>query len=196
MSASPPSPPTLVPSTAAQAVAFLRQLGAEQIGHPGGTLLAHLCRVYRLLAAWDARPALRLAGLCHAAYGTDGFPTALLTLDRRAELARVIGSEAEEIVHTYAAMDRKATYPGLATPDAPFHDRFIGGARAMPRDRREDLAELTAANELDLARINPVFREQWGPHLLALFTGFRPLLSAPAWEETETLLGRRDGRDH
>ncbi|WP_327695409.1 DUF6817 domain-containing protein [Streptomyces sp. NBC_00459] len=169
---------------------FLRQLGAEQIGHPGGTLLAHLCRVYRLLASWEARPALRLAGLCHAAYGTDGFPTALLALDRRAELARVIGAEAEEIVHVYSAMDRKATYPGLATPDAPFHDRFTGGTRTVYRSRREDLAELTAANELDLARVNPVFREQWGPDLLALFTGFRPLLSGRAWEAVGATLGR------
>ncbi|WTZ41485.1 hypothetical protein OG241_23165 [Streptomyces sp. NBC_01390] len=169
---------------------FLRQLGAEQIGHPGGTLLAHLCRVYRLLAAWEARPALRLAGLCHAAYGTDGFPTALLSLDRRVELARVIGPEAEEIVHVYAAMDRKATYPGLARPNTPFYDRFTGGARAVNRSRREDLAELTAANELDLARVSPVFRDQWGPDLLALFSGFRPLLSGRAWEDVEATLGR------
>ncbi|GAA0335714.1 hypothetical protein GCM10009540_64230 [Streptomyces turgidiscabies] len=185
-----PSPPAVVPSTAAQTVGFLRQLGAEQIGHPGGTLLAHLCRVYRLLAAWEARPALRLAGLCHAAYGTDGFPTALLSLDRRAELARVIGPEAEEIVHVYAAMNRKATYPGLADPNAPFYDRFTGGARPVNRSRREDLAELTAANELDLARVNPVFRAQWGPDLLALFTGFRPLLSGQAWEDVEATLSR------
>ncbi|MFF3376072.1 DUF6817 domain-containing protein [Streptomyces sp. NPDC002680] len=176
---------------------FLRELGAEQIAHPGGTLLAHLCRVYRLLAAWEARPALRLAGLCHAAYGTDGFPTALLSLDRRAELARVIGPEAEEIVHVYAAMDRKATYPGLAAPDALFHDRFTGSTRTVLRSRCEDLAELTAANELDLARVNPVFRDQWGSELLALFTGFRPLLSGRAWEEAGALLGRRDRRrDH
>ncbi|GAA3907204.1 hypothetical protein GCM10023084_69300 [Streptomyces lacrimifluminis] len=188
---SPPAPPALAPSAAAQAVGFLRQLGAEQIAHPGGTLLAHLCRVYRLLAAWEARPALRLAGLCHAAYGSDGFPTALLSLDRRAELAGVIGPEAEEIVHVYAAMDRKATYPGLATPDAPFHDRFTGGTRTVYRSRREDLAELTAANELDLVRVSPVFREQWGPDLLALFTGLRPLLSGLAWEDVAVTLGRR-----
>ncbi|MEW2115329.1 DUF6817 domain-containing protein [Streptomyces sp. NPDC005474] len=189
MSVSPPSPPTVVPSTAAQTVGFLRQLGAEQIAHPGGTLLAHLCRVYRLLAAWDARPALRLAGLCHATYGTDGFPTALLSLDRRTELARVIGPEAEEIVHVYAAMNRRATYPGLAVPNAPFYDRFTGGARAVHRSRREDVAELTAANELDLAQVSPVFREQWGPDLLALFTGLRPLLSGHAWADVGATLG-------
>lgn len=198
MSGSPPSsppvspllPPEGLPSAAAQAVGFLRQLGAEQIAHPGGTLFAHLCRVYRLLAAWEARPALLLAGLCHAAYGTDGFPTALLSLDRRTELARVIGPEAEEIVHVYAAMDRKATYPRLAAPDSPFHDRFTGGTRRVDRTRRQDIAELTAANELDLARENPLFREQRGQDLFARLTGFRPLLSGRAWEEAGALLGR------
>ncbi len=146
--------------------------------------------MYRLLAAWEARPALRLAGLCHAAYGADGFPTALLSLDRRAELARVIGPEAEEIVHAYAAMDRRTTRPGLAAPDALFHDRFTGGTRTVDRRRREDLAELTTANELDLARVDPAFRERRGADLLALFTGFRPLLSGRAWTDVEALLVR------
>ncbi|GAB2876542.1 hypothetical protein GCM10027074_50730 [Streptomyces deserti] len=56
----------------------------------------------------------------------DGFPAALLALDRRADLAAVIGPEAEVIVHRYASCDRTATYPPLADPDAPFPDRFTG----------------------------------------------------------------------
>nr|WP_330290410.1 hypothetical protein [Streptomyces sp. NBC_00576] len=102
----------------------------------------------------------------------------------------MIGPEAEEIVHVYAAMDRKATYPHLAAPDSPFHDRFIGGTRTVDRARRQDIAELTAANELDLARENPLFREQRGPDLLARFTGFQPLLSGRAWEDVAATLGR------
>ncbi|NUK39308.1 hypothetical protein HRW12_37470, partial [Streptomyces lunaelactis] len=84
-----------VPSNATtQATALLRKFGAESLDHPGGTLLAHLQRVKDHLAAWGARPALQLAGLCHAFYGTDGFATALLPLDRRGDLASVIGAEA------------------------------------------------------------------------------------------------------
>ncbi|MGW3150033.1 DUF6817 domain-containing protein, partial [Streptomyces sp. NPDC001177] len=99
--------------TVAQARALLGQLGADTLAHPGGTLLAHLDRVRERLAVWGARPALRLAGLCHAAYGTDGFPSELLPLDRRPELRAVIGTEAEAIVYFYASCDRKATYPTL-----------------------------------------------------------------------------------
>lgn len=68
--------PASPPAAADQAIALLRKLGAADIAHPGGTLVAHLQRVQRQLAEWGARPALQLAGLCHAFYGTDGFPTA------------------------------------------------------------------------------------------------------------------------
>jgi hypothetical protein len=53
---------------------LLRARGAGGLPHPGGTLLEHLSRVRAQLAAWGAAPAVQLAGLCHAAYGTDGFP--------------------------------------------------------------------------------------------------------------------------
>jgi hypothetical protein len=176
-----------------RAVALLHRLGAADIAHPGGTLLAHLGRVRERLAEWGARPALQLAGLCHACYGTDGFPTALLSPESpqspkggRAELAEVIGPEAEQIVYLYAACDRKATYPRLAEADGVFRDRFTGrGHTPEPRLRR-DLAELSAANELDLAGQDFAFRERWGPELLALFTRFRPLLSQPAWSACRT----------
>ncbi|MFD5480639.1 DUF6817 domain-containing protein [Streptomyces hawaiiensis] len=89
------------PTDSGPAVALLRGLGAADIAHPGGTLLTHLTRVQRRLAAWDARPALQLAGLCHAFYGTDGFPDAPLPLDRRGELAAAVGAEAEALVYLY-----------------------------------------------------------------------------------------------
>lgn len=185
--------PTATPTD--QARALLRELGAGTLPHPGGTLLAHLDRVRTRLAVWKARPALQLAGLCHAFYGTDGFPSALLPLDLRPRLQDVIGAEAEAIVYLYASCDRKATYPSLTDPDpdgSPFHDRFT--SRPHPRTPglrlrlRRDFAELTAANELDLAHHDPAFRATHGPDLLALFTRFRPLLSEAAWDDCRTTL--------
>ncbi|MFC9279834.1 DUF6817 domain-containing protein [Streptomyces collinus] len=184
-----PHPHPQTEATAAdRAVALLRELGAEDVPHPGGTLLAHLLRVRELLGTWGARPALRLAGLCHAFYGTDGFPTGLLPLDRRADLVAVIGAEAEAIVHLYASCDRGATYPDLGRPDGVFHDRFTGAPHLPEPRARRDFAELSAANELDLARLDPAFREQWGPGLLTLFTRVRHLLSAEAWRDCRTVL--------
>ncbi|MGV9451655.1 DUF6817 domain-containing protein [Streptomyces sp. NPDC003635] len=168
-------------SVSGPALALLRDLGAAGITHPGGTLLAHLQRVREQLAAWGARPALQLAGLCHACYGTDGFPTALLPLERRTELTAAIGAEAEAIVHLYASCDRGATYPALTEGGAVFHDRFTGRSWTPEPQQCRDFAELSAANELDLVRVAPDLREKWGAELLALFTRFRPLLSEPAW---------------
>jgi hypothetical protein len=162
---------------------------AGAIEHPGGTLLAHLGRVEELLASWGARPALVAAGLCHAFYGTDGFGVALLGLDQRAELVEAIGEEAEALVYFYASCDRKATYPGLAEADGLFHDRFDGTAFVPDLERRRDFAELTAANELDIASVSPRFREQYGPELFALFGRWRPLLSGPAWRHCTEVLG-------
>ncbi|MFP3992278.1 hypothetical protein U9R90_33385 [Streptomyces sp. E11-3] len=177
------------PTTATQAAtALLITCGAETIQHPGGTLLAHLHRVQALLADWGARPALQLAGLCHAFYGTDGFPTALLDLAERPRLTAAIGQEAEDLVYFYASCDRATSYPTLASPNAPFRDRFTGEELTPSLTQRRDFAELTAANELDLARVNPAFREEHGPDLLALLTRFRPLLTGNAWQATTSTL--------
>ncbi|WP_329200993.1 DUF6817 domain-containing protein [Streptomyces sp. NBC_00667] len=64
-----------MPLPAALVCAVLRlldDLGVSAAPHPGGTLGAHLQRVQQQLEHWRARPALQLAGLCHAFYGTDG----------------------------------------------------------------------------------------------------------------------------
>jgi hypothetical protein len=172
-----------------EARVFLRRLGAESLAHPGGTLLAHLERVRLRLAAWGAREELQRAGLCHACYGTDGFPAALLPPDRRADLTAVIGTEAEEIVYAYGRCDRAGAYAALTEPGAPLRDRFTGRAFVPGPRLRRDLAELTAANELDLAWEDQVFRERWGPDLLELFTRLRPLLSDAAWQDCAAVLG-------
>ncbi|WUB90529.1 hypothetical protein OG812_00075 [Streptomyces sp. NBC_00566] len=177
-----------LPATTDQAVTLLREFGADTIAHPGGTLLTHLQRVQARLATWKARPALQLAGLCHAFYGTDGFPTALLPLDRRDDLAAVIGAEAEAIVYLYASCDRKATYPALNQADAAFHDRFTGRPHVPGPQLRRDFTELSAANELDLAIADSAFRDKWGPQLLALFSRLQDFLSADAWLECRTAL--------
>ncbi|MER5727280.1 DUF6817 domain-containing protein [Streptomyces sp. NPDC002138] len=180
-------PPAGLPR-ADRAIALLRTLGADEIGHPGGTLLVHLQRVQGRLALWGARPALRLAGLCHAVYGTDGFPRALLSPYNRPHIAEVIGAEAEALVYLYASCDRKATYPTLADADGAFRDRFTGRLHTPEPHLRRDFAELSAANELDIAAADSELREQSGAALLALFTRLRPLLSGAAWSDCLTVL--------
>lgn len=175
------------PGTAAVAE-WLASRGAAGIPHPGGTLLAHLERVHALLGQWDARPALRRAGLCHAFYGTDGFAVALGDPSRRDELASMAGDEAERLVYFYASCDRGFSYPHLARPAGPFKDRFTGTVLRPPVSLRRDFAELTVANELDIAAVNPDLRARAGPALLRLFTSWQDLLSQTAWQSVQTAL--------
>jgi uncharacterized protein (TIGR00369 family) len=175
-------------SRTATVVESLASYGAKEIPHPGGILLAHLERVHALLGEWGARPAVRLAGLCHAYYGTDGFPTALGDLARRDELAAIIGEEAERLVYFYASCDRRFSYPHLAEPGGPFKDRLTGTVLHPPLPLRRDFAELTVANELDIVQVNPDLRAQFGPGLLGLLTSWRKLLSDPAWQAVQTTL--------
>ncbi|GAA4063542.1 DUF6817 domain-containing protein [Actinomadura miaoliensis] len=165
----------------AAATELLLARGADEIRHPGGTLFEHLRRVHATLDAWGARPELRLAGLCHAFYGTDGFAVPLGGIDRRPELAEVIGDEAERLVHLYARCDRARTYPGLGEPGGLFVDRFSGTPLVLSPGERRDFAELTVANELDVLRYagGEADPSQFAP-LLELFTSWGPLLSAPA----------------
>src|SRR5215468_11359912 len=98
------------------ALAFLEAHGAGAIENPGGTLIAHLCRTADLLVSWGASPALTVAGLCHATYGTDGFPTALLPTSRRGDLVAVIGATAEAIVYlSRAATGECSSHSSVAT---------------------------------------------------------------------------------
>jgi hypothetical protein len=165
----------------------LASRGARNIDHPGGTLLGHLRRVHALLGDWGARPAVRLAGLCHAFYGTAGFPTALGEVSRRAELAGLIGDEAERIVYLYASLDSDFA-SRLGEEGAAFADRFTGAVHHPSLWLRQDLAEITVANELDIVQVNPGFRARHGQRLLDRFTSWRGLLSDPARENLTRVL--------
>lgn len=167
------------------AIALLTQLGAEAIEHPGGTLLAHLLRVRDLLARWDYDAEVRLAGLCHAAYGTDGFDVALLPLSDRDRLAAVIGTGAEAIVYFYAGCDRRFSHSKLADIEPLYRDRFNGVERMPSSRERKAFAAITAANELDLVMVNQEIKDRFGPALRRMLESWRPLLPEAAWRDCD-----------
>jgi hypothetical protein len=141
-----------MPGTTERAIAFLRERGAADVAHPGGALLAHVLRTRALAIELGASPALALAALCHAAYGTDGFAVPLLDPSERDRLRAVIGREAERLVYLYGACARRESYPRLA--DLPFvvSDRFTGGRHALDAEEATSFALLTIANEMDVLR--------------------------------------------
>ncbi|MFE5476346.1 alpha/beta fold hydrolase [Nocardia sp. NPDC056541] len=129
-----------------------RVLGAEEIEHPGGTLHAHLRRVHALVVEWNATPRTRLAAICHASYGTDGFAVELLPTTDRPRLATVIGHDAERLVYLYGGCDRERTYRDLGREPLSVIDRFTGTSTLVGGAELHDFAVLTIANELDVAR--------------------------------------------
>jgi hypothetical protein len=168
---------------------FLLDHGADRIDHPGGTLHDHLIRVGATLAGWGAAEDVRLAGLCHAAYGTDGFAIALLSVDDRKTLRDVVGEAAEALVYLYASCDRRTVYPRLdGRTTVEFTDRFAGIMVKVEEPQLRAFLEITAANELDVLARQPVMLADYGPSLHALFARNRELLSPAAWAACDNLL--------
>ncbi|MFE6922341.1 DUF6817 domain-containing protein [Nocardia sp. NPDC057663] len=167
---------------------WLAAHGADMITHPGGTLLDHLNRVAARLADWNAPNDLRLAGLCHATYGTDGFATALLTPDERPQLAELIGSRAENYVYLYGSCTRSSLYPQLAGGEPiTVADRFTGSTHHLTDADTRALLEITAANEIDVMLHNEDLARLHAGPLYELLAGARHLLSDAAWADCAML---------
>jgi hypothetical protein len=124
--------------------------GADELEHAGGSLYVHLHRVAKRLTTLGASDTLVLAGLAHAAYGTDGFPTHLFDWqNERPVLEAVIGPEAEQIVYRYGACDRETTWRDLAE-HRTVTDRFTGTSEELSTAELRDFVDLTIVNELDV----------------------------------------------
>jgi hypothetical protein len=171
---------------------FLVLRGADRMAHPGGTLLEHLRRVATLLLSWGADPAVEVAGLCHACYGTDGYDHPLIEVAERNILIQLIGSPAEALVYLYGSCDRNAVYPWLAgSAPVPFRDRFTGRTVTPIEREVRGFIEITAANEIDVVRHNPALAAEHGPGLFRLFKRARHRLSEAAWLACQEAFGDR-----
>ena len=171
---------------------FLIEQGAADVPHPGGTLLTHLRRTSERLRSWGASAELQAGGLAHAAYGTDGFGAGLLDVADRHRLRAIVGDRVEAEVYRYGSCGRRATYRRLGDrPTVLFTDRFTGDQTLLDAGELRPFAELTAANELDVALHNPRLSEPHRKWLLGLVATLRDLLTPAAWDDvTTTLVGR------
>ena len=170
-------------STEQAVKAWLRERGAERIDHPGGTLYAHLGRVHDRLGALGHGEPVRLAGLAHAAYGTDGFALALLPVTDRAVLRALVGDTAEALIYLYGACDRARTWKTLADTRQVWN-RFTGRAQPLV----PAFVDLSIVNELDVAEQDPEIAQRYGPYFRAVFESWAPLATAPALAEARRVL--------
>lgn len=163
----------------------LQALGAGDFAHIDGSLLDHLNGTRELLRQWGANTALQDAGLFHAAYGTAGFSHNLVSIDQRKTIADIIGTNAEEIVYQYCACERNTFFAVIGETDKPqFPNRFTGKRYFLTESLLSDFCELTAANEVEIARNNKDFLDQHGAGLKRIFKAMTPHLSLAARHKT------------
>ncbi|MEI8407891.1 MULTISPECIES: DUF6817 domain-containing protein [unclassified Kribbella] len=162
--------------------------GADEIEHAGGSLYVHLHRVAKRLTTLGASDTLVLAGLAHAAYGTDGFPTHLFDWQQeRPVLEAVIGPEAELIVYRYGSCERETTWRDLAEHHT-VTDRFTGTSEELSGADLRDFVDLTIVNELDVLDHAPALAPKLRPFLQDQIPRWQSLASPAVLSEANRAL--------
>lgn len=168
---------------------WLRECGAETIPHAGGSLYEHLGRVSERLAGHGAGADECLAALAHAAYGTDGFPHALLDVTERARLRRLIGVTAEEMVYRYGGCDRGRTWRQLPVTGVVW-SRFTTHGESPTPDGLRAFVDLSIANELDVYERSPEIAAKAGDYFRDVFSRWAALASPAVMADCRRVLGR------
>ncbi|WP_427854356.1 DUF6817 domain-containing protein [Leptospira tipperaryensis] len=162
----------------------LRTLNAEKFEHIHGDLLTHLVGTFRILADWGSPETLCNAGLYHAVYGTFAYQNPLIGTEARTEIQEIIGEKSETLVFLYGSCDRGYFYSQFGKNETIKHKNWMTKEiRILTRKETEDLCELTAANELELALTNDSFLVQYGDELKSLFERMSSYLSENAISE-------------
>jgi hypothetical protein len=167
---------------------FLVDLGVEQIGHTGKSYLAHLIGVYRLMETQGCTAEVCRAGMFHSIYGTQLFQGFKLPLERRPELAGLIGTRAERLAYLNCAMERSTFDGAVAQAEGPYRitDRLTGEAVELSKDDFEDLCQVHLYDWLEQAprsRLGPEYRQ-------AAYRGMAERLGRPATEAYDRVFGQ------
>lgn len=147
-------------ATFKQLTDFLVHLGIETVPHTQKNYLAHLISVYKLMQLYGSNEELCRAGLFHSIYGTEKFQGFKLPLDRRPELAELIGDRAERLAYWNCVMDRGSLDELLAQRDEPYLLRNRETGEMMPLSRGE-LDDLCCVHLFDWLEQAPRSRFGW-----------------------------------
>jgi hypothetical protein len=140
---------------------FLLGLGVEKIDHTEKTYLAHLVNVYRLMEAEGCTAELCAAGMFHSIYGTQLFQGFTLPLERRPEVASLVGDRAERLAYLNCVMDRATLDRALESEIEPYRitDRVAGVQVQLDRADFDDLCRVHLFDWLEQV---PRTRLGWG----------------------------------
>jgi len=126
-----------MPASFKDLTAFLKDLGIAEVAHTQKTYLAHLVSVPKLMERCGCSEDLCRAGMFHSIYGTEKFQGFKLTLDRRGELAGLIGEGPERLAFWNCFMDRASLDALLDQDEEPFVIKHRETGEPMTLTRRE-----------------------------------------------------------
>ena len=133
--------------------ALLLEVGIGDQPHTGKTYIGHLLAVHRLMEEQGCGLDACRAGLFHSVYGTEQFQGFKLPLERRKDVAAVIGERAERLAYLNCAMDRASLDAALerTEPPYPIRDRLTGDAVALGGADFDDLCRVHLYDWLEQA---------------------------------------------
>src|ERR1700740_3505425 len=114
---------------------FLVGMGIDKVPHTRKTYLGHLIAVYRYLETQGCSGEVCRAGMFHSIYGTERFQGFKLPLERRSEIAALIGPRAERLAYWNWAMDRASLDRAIEDEMEPYRitDRITGETIQLSR---------------------------------------------------------------
>ena len=123
---------------------FLIALGIDRVSHTQKTYLGHLVNVYRLMESHGCTEELCRAGMFHSIYGTEKFQGFKLPVEKRGEVAALIGERAERLGYMNSAVDRASMDRELDKDGDSYciTDRITGEAVNLNRADFEDLCRV------------------------------------------------------
>jgi hypothetical protein len=134
-------------------LAVLGRQGAREIWHKHGTFYEHLLGVWRILAAWGQPGDVCRLGLMHSVYSNSFVRMKVFDAEHgeRTDLRRLIGDEAERLVHLFCTIRREELL-GLQL-DVPADGVEIGLCSGEGRVRlsRRDLGIFVVVTMADYA---------------------------------------------
>ncbi len=130
---------------------YIISLGAADISHTDKTYLAHAIGVYNDMKAWQGSDELCRAALFHSIYGTQGFQSFTLPMDRQPELRSLIGDYAEKIAFANCFMDRASldAQIGKMTGPYPIVHRITREEFVLSKEEYEDLLRVHLCDWLE-----------------------------------------------
>jgi hypothetical protein len=140
-----------VTDPSAPLVEFLAQLGMDKVPHTEKTYLDHLIAVYRGLESWGCSHEVCAAGMFHSIYGTERFRKFVLPMERRPELARLIGERAERLAYANCAMDRTSFHEVVPQAEGPyrFRNRWTRETIELDQNDFDDLCRVHLCDWLE-----------------------------------------------